>query len=156
MFKGQIVSGSVYLTTDGTGLPIREAPEPTAGEGYHTRLAYEQRDGAIWQVWFIVPDAGTAQDAAMALAEMQAAKLADDDALKVPALFPRYEKGHVYAQGDRALWQGALYKARPATPRAPMTRRGTPSTGPGSCRHSPAARRPRTGSPARRTRGAPA
>lgn len=111
MFKGQIVSGSVYLTTDGTGLPIHEAPEPTAGEGYHARLAYEQRDGAIWQVWTLVPDAGTAQDAAMALAEMQAAKLADDDALKVPALFPRYEKGHVYAQGDRALWQGALYKA---------------------------------------------
>lgn len=111
MLKGQIVSGSVYLTTDGTGLPIREAPEPTAGEGYHTRLAYEQRDGAIWQVWFIVPDVGTPQDAAMALAEMQAAKLADVDALRVPALFPRYEKGHVYAQGDRVLWQGALYKA---------------------------------------------
>lgn len=111
MFYGQFVSGSVYLTTDGTGLPIREAPEPTAGEGYHTRLAYEQRDGAIWQVWFIVPDAGTAQDAAMALAEMQAAKLSDDDALKVPALFPRFEKGHVYAQGDRVLWQGVLYKA---------------------------------------------
>ena len=37
--------------------------------------------------------------------------LSDDDALKVPALFPRYERGHVYAQGDRVLWQGALYKA---------------------------------------------
>lgn len=111
MFKGQIVSGSVYLTTDGTGLPIREAPEPTPGAGYRTRLAYEQSGGEILQVWSVEPIAGTATDAALALAQMQAAKLADDDALRVPALFPRYEKGHVYAQGDRVLWQGALYKA---------------------------------------------
>ena len=111
MFYGQFVSGSVYLTTDGSGLPIREAAEPTPGVGYHTVLAYEQHDGAIWQVWTLVPDAGTAQDAALMLAQIQAAKLGDADALKVPALFPRYEKGHVYAQGDRVLWQGALYKA---------------------------------------------
>lgn len=111
MFYGQFVSGSVYLTCDGSGLPIREAPEPTPGVGYHTSLAYEQRDGAIWQVWTLVPDAGTAQDAALMLAQIQAAKLDDADALRVPALFPRYEKGHVYAQGDRVLWQGALYKA---------------------------------------------
>lgn len=111
MLHGQFISGSVYLTTDGSGLPIREASEPTPGVGYHTSLAYEQHDGAIWQVWTIVPDAGTAQDAALMLAQIQAGKLSDDDALKVPALFPRYEKGHVYAQGDRALWQGTLYKA---------------------------------------------
>lgn len=111
MFYGQFVSGSVYLTTDGSGLPIREAAEPVPGAGFHTALSYEQRDGAIWQVWSIVPDAGTPQDAALMLAQIQAARLADDDALKVPALFPVYERGHVYAQGDRALWQGALYKA---------------------------------------------
>ena len=111
MFYGQFVSGSVYLTTDGSGLPIREAAEPTPGEGYHTSLAYEQRDGAIWQVWTLVPDAGTAQDAALMLAQIQASKLSDADALKVPALFPAYETGHVYALGDRILWQGALYKA---------------------------------------------
>lgn len=111
MFYGQFISGSVYLTTDGSGLPIRETAEPTPGEGHHTSLAYEQHDGAIWQVWTIVPDAGTAQDAALMLAQIQASKLSDDDALRVPALFPRYEMGHVYAQGDRVLWQGALYKA---------------------------------------------
>ena len=111
MFYGQFVSGAVYLTTDGSGLPIREAAEPTPGAGYHTSLAYEQHDGAIWQVWALVPDAGTAQDAALMLAQIQASKLSDTDALRVPALFPRYEKGHVYAQGDRILHQGALYKA---------------------------------------------
>lgn len=111
MFYGQFVSGSVYLTTDGSGLPIREAAEPTPGDGYHTSLAYEQRDGAIWQVWTIVPDAGTAQDAALMLAQIQASRLSDADALKVPALFPAYEKGHVYAKGDRTLWHGVLYKA---------------------------------------------
>ncbi|MBS6395476.1 MAG: hypothetical protein KH395_12660, partial [Bacteroides sp.] len=63
------------------------------------------------QVWALVPDAGTAQDAALMLAQIQASKLSDTDALRVPALFPRYEKGHVYAQGDRILHQGALYKA---------------------------------------------
>lgn len=111
MFHGQFVSGSVYLTTDGSGLPIREASEPTPGAGYHTSLAYEQRDGAIWQVWTIAPDAGTAQDAALVLAQIQASRLSDADALKVPALFPAYEKGHVYAKGDRVLWHGVLYRA---------------------------------------------
>lgn len=111
MLYGQFVSGSVYLTADGSGLPIREAAEPTPGAGYHASLAYEQRDGAIWQVWTLVPDAGTAQDAALMLAQIQASGLSDADALRVPALFPRYERGHVYALGDRVLWQGALYKA---------------------------------------------
>ena len=111
MFYGQFVSGSVYLTTDGSGLPIREAAEPNPGAGYHTVLSYEQHDGAIWQVWTLVPDEGTPQDAALMLAQIQAAALSDDDALKVPALYPLYACGHVYAQGDRVLWQGALYKA---------------------------------------------
>ena len=111
MFYGQFVSGSVYLPTDGSGLPIREAAEPKPGDGYHTSLAYEQRDGAIWQVWTLVPDAGTAQDAALMLAQIQASRLSDADALKVPALFQAYETGHVYAKGDRALWHGVLYKA---------------------------------------------
>lgn len=111
MFYGQFVSGSVYLTTDGSGLPIREAAEPKPGDGYHTLLAYEQRDGAICQVWTLVPDAGTAQDAALMLAQIQASRLSDADALKVPALFQAYETGHVYAKGDRALWHGVLYKA---------------------------------------------
>ena len=110
MFYGQFVSGS-DLTTDGSGLPIHEAAEPAPGAGYHTELSYEQHDGAIWQVWTLAPDAGTPQDAALMLAQIQAAGLADDDALKVPALYPLYACGHVYAQGDRALWQGALYKA---------------------------------------------
>lgn len=111
MIYGQYVSGSVYLTTDGSGLPIREAAEPNPGAGYHTVLSYEQHDGAIWQVWTLVPDAGTPQDAALTLAQIQAAALSDDNALKVPALYPLYACGHVYAQGDRVLWQGTLYKA---------------------------------------------
>lgn len=111
MIYGQFVSGSVYLTTDGSGLPIREAAEPNPGAGYHTVLSYEQHDGTIWQVWTLVPDEGTPQDAALMLAQIQAAALSDDDALKVPALYPLYACGHVYAQGDRVLWQGALYKA---------------------------------------------
>lgn len=111
MFYGQFVSGAVYLTTDGSGLPIHEAAEPSPGAGYHAALAYEQHDGAIWQVWTLVPDAGTPQDAALMLAQIQAAALSDDDALKVPALYPSYMCGHVYAQGDRVLWQGELYKA---------------------------------------------
>ena len=101
MFYGQFVSGSVYLTTDGSGLPIREAAEPTPGDGYHTSLAYEQRDGAIWQVWTLAPDAGTAQDAALMLAQIQASRLSDADALKVPALFPTYAiSGHTTTAGD--------------------------------------------------------
>lgn len=111
MLYGQITNGTVYLTNDKTGMAVYESPEPAAPPGYHTSLSYEKRDGRIYQVWVVEPDAGTPQDAALMLAQIQASKLSDDDALKVPALFPRYEKGHVYAQGDRVLWQGALYKA---------------------------------------------
>lgn len=111
MFHGQFISGSVYLTTDGSGLPIREAAEPTPGAGYHTSLAYEQHDGAIWQVWTIVPDAGTAQDAALMLAQMQAAKLPDEDALKVVALFPSWAVGTAqYTAGERVTHGGKLYR----------------------------------------------
>lgn len=140
MFYGQFVSGSVYLTTDGSGLPIRETAEPNPGAGYHTVLSYEQHDGAIWQVWTLVPDAGTPQDAALMLAQIQAAALSDDDALKVPALYPLYACGHVYAQGDRVLWQGTLYKAisgHTGLRRIPFP---TPSTGRRSWRPRPAAR----------------
>lgn len=128
--RGTSVGPSVRLETDGGGKPVVGTDPPEAPEGFEASYTLVDTGERIEQVWSVeprsrgedalavaamaarsLPDAGTAQDAAMALAEMQAAKLADDDALKVPALFPRYEKGHVYAQGDRALWQGALYKA---------------------------------------------
>lgn len=111
MLYGQITNGTVYLTNDKTGMAVYESPEPAAPPGYHTSLSYEKRDGRIYQVWAVGPDAGTPQDAALMLAQIQAAALGDDDALKVPALFPAYSAGRVYALGDRVLWQGALYKA---------------------------------------------
>lgn len=111
MLYGQITNGTVYLTNDKTGMAVYESPEPAAPPGYHTSLSYEKRDGRIYQVWAVEPDAGTPQDAALMLAQIQAAALGDDDALKVPALFPAYSAGRVYALGDRVLWQGVLYKA---------------------------------------------
>lgn len=113
MFYGNFSNGSVILTTDpSTGRPITENPEPSSiPAGFHTSMRFVDSGNSIAQVWDIVPDAGTAQDAAIQLAQMQASKLSDNDALLVPALFPEWTgNAVVYNVGDRVLYNGVLYK----------------------------------------------
>lgn len=112
MLYGIMAGDRVMLVaSEAEGRPVIETAPPAPPEGYEARMAWDDGGAAITQVWELVPREGTAQDAALTLAQIQASKLSDDDALRVPALFPHYERGHVYAQGDRALWQGVLYKA---------------------------------------------
>lgn len=46
------------------------------------------------------------------LIEKISANLSDEDALEAVELFPHYEVGHAYVQGDRFMWteNGKLYK----------------------------------------------
>lgn len=44
------------------------------------------------------------------LIEKAAGSLADEDALEVPMLFPRWKADVAYAAGDRVYYEGTLYK----------------------------------------------
>ena len=112
MLYGIMAGDRVMLAaSEAEGRPVVETAPPTPPEGYEARMSWEDGGTAITQVWELVPREGTAQDAALMLAQIQAAKLSDDDALRVPALFPRWEAAHGYAEGDRFTYQGSLYKA---------------------------------------------
>lgn len=114
MLYGNLINEMVILTPDqSTGRPIIETDKPTnIPAGYHTTSRFRDNGTSITQVWDIVPDAGTAQDAAVQLAQMQAAKLSDDEALKVPALYPEWTANAVvYPTGTRVLYNGTLYKS---------------------------------------------
>ena len=114
MLYGNLVNEMVILTPDqSTGRPIIEVDQPkSVPAGYHATSRFRDNGTSITQVWDIVPDAGTAQDAAVQLAQMQAAKLSDDEALLVPALFPEWTGNDVvYPTGDRVLYNGTLYKS---------------------------------------------
>lgn len=112
MLYGVMAGDLVLLVADESkGRPVVETAPPTQPEGYEARMAWEDGGTAITQVWELVPMEGTAQDAAITLAQIQASKLSDDDAIKVPALYPRWEAAHSYAEGDRVTYHGKLYKA---------------------------------------------
>ena len=91
MLTGTMKNGIVMLTTTG-GVPIIESTAPeNITAGYHAQMGFIDSGTQIVQTWTVVPDVGTVADAAATLAQMQAASLSDDDALKVPALFRRSE-----------------------------------------------------------------
>lgn len=126
MFYGNLVNGMVVISTDiSRGRPIVEVDAPSnIPTGYHTETRFIDSGSSITQVWDIVPDAGTPQDAAITLAMMQAEALSDDEALKVPALYPEWSGNSVvYPVGTRVLYNGTLYKAL-------ETRTSTPTTSP--------------------------
>lgn len=114
MFYGNLVNGMVVISTDvSKGRPIIEVDEPSdIPIGYHAETRFVDSGNSITQVWDIVPNSGTPQDAALILAQMQAAKLSDDEALKVPALYPEWTgNAVVYPTGTRVLYNGTLYKS---------------------------------------------
>ena len=114
MLYGNLVNNMVILTPDSsTGRPIIEVNPPTnIPTGYHTESRFRDNGSSITQVWDIVPDAGSPQDAAIMLAMMQAEKLSDDEALKVSALYPEWSGNSVvFSVGTRVLYNGILYKA---------------------------------------------
>ena len=57
-----------------------------------------------------VPSADDIVSQLKELAQTQVAELTDDEAKKVPALFPLWETEKAYAAGDRVWYQASLYK----------------------------------------------
>lgn len=153
MLYGIMAGDRVMLVaSEAEGKPVTETAKPDAPEGYVARMSWSDVGSSITQAWEVVPADGTAAEAALALAQMQAASLSDDDALKVPALYPRWVADHSYAEGDRVTYQGKLYKAlrahlsaaneRPCAPRrsTPSCSRQRPSRPPSGWAGSPTPR----------------
>lgn len=108
---GTMMGDCVLVSADGAGLPVTATDAPEAPDGYTTRYKWVSTGSAITQVWEIVPNGGTAAEAAVSLAQMQAAKLPDEDALKVVALFPAWVVGMArYTAGERVTHGGKLYR----------------------------------------------
>ena len=107
-----IMLGEHVLVTDEAGSkPIVETAAPEAPDGYEARYAWVDTGEAIEQSWSLVPVEGSAAEAAVELARIQAQGLSDADASRVPALYDEWSGGGVeYAVGDRVRFQGNLVK----------------------------------------------
>lgn len=108
---GTIMGDRVLVGTDGTGLPVVATDAPEAPDGYMAQYKWVSTGSSITQVWKIVPKSGTAVEAAVTLAQMQALKLDDADAVKVAALYPEWQVGVAkYEAGTRVTYNGVLYR----------------------------------------------
>lgn len=110
MFYGALVGGQVIISPDDTGKPVSDTAKPEVPAGYELSASFSETEDQIVRVWSLLPVEGTAYEAAIKLASMQAAQLSDDEALEVPALFPEYRVGRAYKKGDRFRYLGELYK----------------------------------------------
>ena len=110
---GRLLGESVIVSADSAGgVPVEFAEEPQGvPAGYVAKSRFVDAGTSIRQVWSVEPEVGTPAEAAVRLAEMQAASLADDEALEVAALYPEWYQGTAYYEaGRRVLYRGVLYK----------------------------------------------
>lgn len=106
--RGIVEAGRVVL--DQNGLPIVETTAPAIPVGMRLVEGYQVEGQSIVQTWTLVPEQGTAQEATIKLAQLQAASLTDEVAAEVPALFDAWKVGVAYEVGVRVNYQGVLYK----------------------------------------------
>lgn len=111
LIYGIMMGDEVILTDPEEGKPIVEVPKPNEPDGYHADMSYVDTGTEIKQSWALVPDEGSAAEAAVTLAKIQAASLDDADAVKVQVLYDEWSgDGVEYAVGDRVRFQGTLCK----------------------------------------------
>lgn len=115
---GYVVSGSLVATGDGSGLPVSLTEPPAAPEGYKLKQGWRQDARRIVQTWELVPEEGTAAEAALALSRLQFMSLPDEAAYELRALADEYVDGMVcYGEGSdagmpvtRCRYLGQLYR----------------------------------------------
>ena len=119
MLYGIMVGERPSVVEEGEGKPIVEAVKPDAPDGYEAVDSWTDTGTELRQSWALQPVEGTAAEAAVALAKMQAATLDDGEALKVAALYDEWSgKGVKYYGPDdpdgnpqtRLRFQGTLVK----------------------------------------------
>lgn len=110
---GVMVNNEQVLLTNGTsGKPVLFAEEPTnLPAGMTTKMRWQELTDRIQQVYDVVSVEGSATDAAVQLAKMQAKSLSDEEALDFIALFDAWDGNSVeYKKDDRLSYNGELYK----------------------------------------------
>lgn len=111
MIYGNVSGGVLVVSNDPTrGKPVTMTDQPEIPSGYKAEYSWDDRGVSITQVWRLVPEEGTAQDAALRLTMLQAQSLPDEVALGFVALYPEWIAGESYAVGDRVKYRGVLYK----------------------------------------------
>lgn len=110
--RGILIDEQRVLVTDAEGSkPVRDVAAPEAPEGYEARGEWVDTGAEIVRSWRLEPEGGTAADAAVELARIQAQSLDDADAVRVMALYDEWSGDGVdYKQGDRRRFQGYLVK----------------------------------------------
>ena len=106
----KLTDKQAMLTDEQSGKQIVETAPPTVSDGYKADWHWKDTGSQLVQTWEIKPIEGTAEDAMLTLAKMQASTLSDDDAAQVPALYDEWINGESYETGDRVRYLGVLYK----------------------------------------------
>lgn len=120
MLYGIMVGDRPAIVGEGEGgKPVVESAKPEVPEGYEAVDSWADNGTELRQSWALQPVEGSAAEAAVALAKMQAVELDDGQALKVPALYDEWSgKGVKYYGPDdpegnpqsRVRFQGSLVK----------------------------------------------
>ena len=111
MIYGNVSGGVLVVSNDPTrGKPVTMTDQPEIPSGYKAEYSWDDRGISITQVWRLVPEEGTAQDAALRLTMLQAQSLPDEAALEFVALYPEWIAGESYTEGQRVKYKGTLYK----------------------------------------------
>lgn len=111
MIYGNVSGGVLVVSNDPTrGKPVTMTEQPEIPSGYKAEYSWDDRGVSITQVWRLVPEEGTAQDAALRLTMLQAQSLPDEVALGFVALYPEWIAGESYTAGQRVKYKGTLYK----------------------------------------------
>ena len=88
MLYGIMVGDRPAIVGEGEGgKPVVESAKPEVPEGYEAVDSWADNGTELRQSWALQPVEGSAAEAAVALAKMQATELSDGDAVKVPALY---------------------------------------------------------------------
>ena len=111
MIYGNVSGGVLVVSNDPTrGKPVTMTDQPEIPSGYKAEYSWDDRGVSITQVWRLVPEEGTAQDAALRLTMLQAQSLPDEAALEFVALYPEWIAGESYTVGQRVKYKGTLHK----------------------------------------------
>lgn len=111
MAYGTLVADNVVMLTDKEhGKPVVETAEPGyVPAGYVSKGVWVDTGTQLMLVYDIVPEEGTAEEAALALSRMQYQSLPNDAAYELRALAPELVTGQSYAAGTKVRSGGRLY-----------------------------------------------
>lgn len=121
MAYGKLIADGVVVLTDAAhGKPVVESAEPSyVPAGYVAKGVWVETETQLMLVYDVVPEEGTAEEAALALSRLQFKSLPDAAAYQFRALADPYVPGTTYYGSDdpsgmsqsRVLWEGQLYRS---------------------------------------------